>query len=164
MKETSKQRRAQEALQQREAELEFRTSQLEEAVIALGVLLRQREDDKRELEERVLLNVNQLILPYVEKLKMSRVGDKQVAYLRILESNLQDIVSPFAYRLSSRYQSLTPAEIQIGHLIKMGKTTKEIADLLNLSHRTIETHRRKIRTKLGIKNRKTSLRTHLFSI
>jgi DNA-binding CsgD family transcriptional regulator len=127
-------------------------------------LLRQGEGDRRELEERVLLNVNELILPYVDKLKMSRVDAKQMTYLGILESNLQDIVSPFVHRLSSRYQSLTPAEIQIGHLIKMGKTTREIAELSNSSHWPIETHRRKIRTNLGIKNRKENLRTHLFSI
>jgi DNA-binding CsgD family transcriptional regulator len=164
MRDNAKQGPARKALEQREAELEFKTTQLQEVIRALGVLLRQREDDRKELEERMLLNVNELVLPYVEKLKMTSVDAKQMTYLRILESNLQDIVSPFVYRLSSRYQHLTTTEIQIGHLIKGGRTTKEIAELLNLSLRTIETHRRRIRTKLGIKNRKANLRTHLLSL
>ena len=154
MRDNAKQGPAGKALEQREAELEFKTTQLQEVIRALGVLLRQREDDRKELEERMLLNVNELVLPYVEKLKMTSVDAKQMTYLRILESN----------RLSSRYQHLTTMEIQIGHLIKGGRTTKEIAELLNLSLRTIETHRRRIRTKLGIKNRKANLRTHLLSL
>jgi len=59
---------------------------------------------------------------------------------------------------------LTPAEIQISNLIKQGKTTKEIADLLNLSDRTIETHRKNIRRKIGIRNKSENLRTHLLNI
>ncbi|MEA1901381.1 MAG: helix-turn-helix transcriptional regulator, partial [Thermodesulfobacteriota bacterium] len=59
---------------------------------------------------------------------------------------------------------LTPAENQIIDLVRHGKTTKEIAQFLNLATSTIDTHRNKIRKKLGIKNKKINLRTHLLSI
>jgi len=131
---------------------------------ALSVLLRQREQDKTELEEKVVLNFKELILPYVKKLKNNRLDDKQKAYLSMLESNLNDIVSPFAHKLCSKYTCLTPTEIRTAHLVKDGRTTKEIAELSNSSIRTIESHRLSIRGKMGLKNSKTNLRSYLLSL
>ena len=150
-------------VEERTRELRIKSENLEEMNTALKVLLKKREEDKEELEEKVIYNVKELILPFLEKLKRSRLDNRQETWLDILESNLNDIVAPFAKTLSTRYLNLTPSEIQIANLVKHGKTTKEIADLLNLSTRTIESHRDSIRQKLGIKNKKANLRTHLMS-
>jgi DNA-binding NarL/FixJ family response regulator len=48
--------------------------------------------------------------------------------------------------------TLSTREIEIIQYIKAGKTTKQIAEALNLSIFTIETHRKNIFRKLGIKN------------
>jgi len=145
-------------------ELAVKTRNLEEANTALKVLLRKREEDKTELEEKVVSNFKGLVEPFFEKLKDSRLSEDQKAYVNILESNLKDIISPFARHMSSRYLNLTPAEMQIANLIKQGKTTKDIANLLNLSSRTISFHRENIRNKLGLKNQKANLRSHLLSL
>ncbi len=160
----TKRKWAQEELRERDAELEMKTINLEETNTALKVLLKQRNEDKIELEEKMLLNIKELVVPYLEKLKKSGLNDKQKAYTGIIESNLNEIISPFVRALSSKYLKLTPTEIQVAYLVKQGKTTKEIADLLNLSTRTIETHRNNIRKKISIKNKKTNLRTYLLSI
>jgi DNA-binding CsgD family transcriptional regulator len=130
----------------------------------MKILLKKREEDKNELEEKILLNIRELVVNYIEKLKYSGLNSKQKTYVDIIDSNLDDIVSPFLQRLSRHYGDLTPTEVRIAKLIKQGKTSKEIAELFNLSPRTIEFHRDNIRGKMGLKNRKTNLRTHLLSI
>jgi len=147
-----------------EEELEIKTKNLEEVNTALKVLLKRRDEDKTELEDKVLFNMKELALPYLEKLKAGGLDGRQMAYLSILESNLEEIISPFSYTLSSRYLNLTPAEIQVANLIKQGKTAKEIAEFLNVSTRTIGFHRANIREKIGIKNKKANLRAHLLSL
>jgi len=150
-------------VEERTQELQMKSENLEEMNTALKVLLKKREEDKFELEEKVIYNIKEMVQPFLEKLGRTRLDDRQRTFLEILESNMDDIVSPFARKLSTRYLNLTPSEIQIANLVKQGKTTKEIAELLSLSTRTIESHRDSIRKKLGIKNQKANLRTHLMS-
>jgi PAS domain S-box-containing protein len=154
---------AEKKLRERGMELEKKTQSLEEANTALKVLLRQREEDKIELKEKVLLNVKDLVLPYLEKLKKKKLGEKQRVYIGIMESNLNDIVSPFVHKLSSKIIKLSPTELQVSNLIKQGKTTKEIAEIMNLATSTIDFHRNNIRKKFGIKKKKINLRTFLSS-
>jgi PAS domain S-box-containing protein len=157
-------KQAEGALREREKELEAQAANLDEVNAALKVLLKRRDEDGKELVEKVLFNVRELVEPYLEKLKDGVLNDKQRAYLDIMESNLNDIISPFSRNLHLRYYNLSPAEMQIAALIRHGKTTKQIASLLNLSTRTVDTHRLRIRTKLGIRNTKSNLRSYLLSL
>ncbi|MGD2126625.1 MAG: LuxR C-terminal-related transcriptional regulator [Desulfobacteraceae bacterium] len=156
--------RAEEMLKRRERDLEIKTKNLEEVNTALKVLLKRREEDKLDLEDNVLFNMKELIIPYLEKLKASGLEERQRAYVGILESNLNDIISTFPRRLSSSLFNITPTEMKIADLIKRGKTTKEIAVFLNTSTRAIEFHRANLRQKLGLKNKRANLRSHLLSI
>jgi PAS domain S-box-containing protein len=162
--EIEERKQIEQELRKREAELEIQTSELEEVNTALRVLLKRRDEDKAEIEEKIVFNVNELVLPYIERLRRSGMDAKQTAYVNILESNLNNIVSPVIHKLSSKFLGLTPTEIQIANLVKEGKTTKEIAEILHSSPRTVEFHRNNIRKKMGIKNSKANLRSHLLSM
>jgi PAS domain S-box-containing protein len=151
-------------VKERTGELEEKAQNLEEVNTALKVLLKRLDEDKKAVEEKILFNLRQLIEPVLEKLKNGRLSERQKNLLDTLESNLKEITSPFARRMSNSFLKLTPTEIQVANFIRQGKTTKEIAEMLNLSQKTIEFHRDNIRTKLGIKNKKINLRTHLLSI
>lgn len=159
----TKRKKAQKVSRKKQQELEIKSKELEEVNAALRVLLKKREEDKIELEERVLSNIKKMIEPYLEKLQRSSLNERQKNYLELVQTNLNEIISPFARNLSSIYYHLTPQEIQIADLVKQGKTNKEIAAIMCLSLKTIEFHRTNIRKKLGLKTRKANLRTHLMS-
>lgn len=157
------QARSNEALAAKGRELETRTDNLSEVNTALKVLLKKRDEDRKSLEEKVLYNVKSLILPYLKKMKRSGLNAKQSAFLEILESNLNEIVSPLSRKLSYDYLGFTPTEIKVATMVKQGKKAKEIARLLGISTRTVEGYRYAIRDRLGIKGKKVNLCTYLLS-
>jgi len=130
---------------------------------ALHVLIKNREIDRINSGKKILSNCKELVLPYVEQLKKQKLPPHQMTCVEIIEANVQNIVSPFIQNLSSELSQLTPKEVQVANLVKEGKTTKEISELLNLSIRSVESHRDNIRTKLGINNEKINLRSYLLS-
>ena len=157
-------KQAEEALKEKEAALKAKKHELQALNAALRVLLKGKDKDRAELEEKVLSNVEELVTPYIHKLRNSRLDMKQMTYVNILESNLTDIISPFVRQLSLKYSALTPKEIQVAQLIREGRNSSEIAELLNSSKRTIESHRQGIRIKLGMKGTKGNLRSRLSSM
>ncbi len=160
-------KKAETALIDARAELEHRveerTLELAETNIALNVLLKKREQDKETLEHQVVANVTELIEPYLKKLKDSRLSKSQQVVADIIQSNLKELTSQFTNNLSVQFRKLTPTEIQVANLVKLGKRTKEIAEVMNLSPGTINIHRKNIRKKLGLTNQKVNLQSMLSS-
>ena len=155
---------AETALKVREKDLEDKTKSLEELNSALKVLLKKRDEDKEDIEEKILINIKQLLLPYLEKLEQTQLKQDQFRYIEVLKSNLDGIVSPFLQNLSSKFFNLTPMEIKVANLIKDGKTTKEIAKFFGVSIRTVDGYRSNLREKMKIKNKKTNLSTYLLKL
>ena len=104
----TKEMEAAAALKTREKELKERTESLSEVNTALEVLLRKREADRMDVEEKMLTNAKSLILPYLEKLKASRLDDRQRVYLNLVESSLNEIISPLTRRMSRHFLNFTP--------------------------------------------------------
>ncbi len=155
---------SEEALRQSESRLTAQKVELEEANIALKVLLKQREGDKSDLEQKVITNVKAMVLPYLEKLKRISLKARDRRVVEIIESNLQDIISPMMQKLANANIILTPQEIQVAALVKDGKSSKEIADILNVAETTVHFHRKNLRKKFNLSNSQTNLRSYLISI
>jgi DNA-binding CsgD family transcriptional regulator/PAS domain-containing protein len=159
----SEHKKTEAALRENEKTLALHAEHLKEVNTALKVLLEHREEEKKQSDENILINLKKLILPYIEKIEKSKLNEKNATYLGIVKSNLWELVSPFANKLSSKYYEFTPSEIQIADLIKHGKTSKEIASLLNVSPKAVSFHRGNIRKKLGLANKKINLGSYLQS-
>jgi len=138
-----------------------RTDELSKANIALSVLLKKREQDQATLAEQVLANSTKLVEPFLDRLQDSGLNEQQRELLAILRASIIELTSPFASGFSAKLIRLTPAEIQVANLVKLGKRTKEIAAIMHLSPGTISIHRKNIRKKLELTHQKTNLQTML---
>jgi len=160
-KRTRRLRESERSLIESQAHLKRQSEHLQEVNSALKVLLKKSAENKKEIEENILANIRELVQPYLGKIEEKTLNENQKVYLGIVRSNLDEIISPFSRQLITRHLNLTPAEISVAKLIKQGKSTKEIASLLCLSGKTIETQRRSIRRKLGLNGKKINLKTYL---
>lgn len=154
----------QEELECKEAELLQQRERLEETNIALRVLLRQRDQDRARTEDTIVHNTGQLIQPYLDRLLQGHLSAKQRTLAEIIDANLKGIVSPFLKRLNALSYLLTPQELAVADMVRHGKTSKEMAEILNLSVSGVDFHRRRLRNKLGLTNSPRNLRTHLLTI
>jgi PAS domain S-box-containing protein len=147
-----------------EQALKAKSSSIEEVNVALRVLLRQREEDRNEVKEKVFCNVKNLVLPYVDALKRRRLPEEERIYVEILETNLKNVISPFVQKMLRVFSDFTPTEILVANFIKEGKTIKEVAAILRVSEDAVNRHRQHIRNKLGLNKKKVNLKIYLMSL
>jgi PAS domain S-box-containing protein len=150
--------------QERAAKLQARIEILEERDRLQRAHLKLRSKQKSTFENAVVGDIKEIFLPYLEMIKHHGVNPEQKKYIDLIELKLKKNISPLARKLTALAANISPQEIQVASLIIQGKATKEISEILYLSDKTIETHRRKLRKKLGITNKSLNLRTHLLTL
>lgn len=159
--------KAQEDLESYRLELEAkvleRTRQLEEKNLALREILGQIEAEKRQIKERVAVNVDRLILPMLKRIRAGGSEETRRA-LSAVEKNLENMTSSFGSRLTRKLFALTPREIEICNLILAGLSTKDIAGFFHVSPDTVENQRNAIRKKLSISGKEVNLAAYLQSL
>jgi DNA-binding CsgD family transcriptional regulator len=155
---------AQEELQRSKEAIEEQKQNLAESNIALKVLLKHRESDKSDLEQKIVNNIKELVLPYIERLKIAPLRERDKILVETIEKHLAEITSPLLQRLAHIRIVLTPQEMLVASLVKDGRSSKEIAELLNVTETTVHFHRKNLRDKLGLKKRSANLRSHLLSM
>lgn len=143
-----------------------RTSErLEDVQRILGTLDELRRLDGRLNDNAVARDIRDRYLPELRELKDSISDPVLGLSLDIIEKNLAEILSPDDAGLpKALYAKLTPSEIQIAEFIRMGKSSKDIADALDIAAKTVENHRNNLREKLGLKNRGVNLRSYLLQL
>lgn len=81
--------------------------------------------------------------PFRDDVLLERIGDA------LRQSELQKCRLEAERRARRRYEKLTPREKEVLAWVVAGKSNKEIARLLDVSHRTIDVHRSRVMEKLG---------------
>jgi len=149
---------------QAQVQAELHAAELENTNTALRVLLKQVNENKTEMESKVLDNFSRLINPYLDLLEENLAHTPQQEYIKVIQENIKKITSSFSLNLSSSYLGLSPREIQVADLVRQGRANKEAARILNISINAVEFHRNNLRKKLGLQNKKVNLRTYLLSM
>lgn len=152
---------------QAEAALQKSVKKQEEKNTALNVLLENRDEERKKLVNSILSNFEKLVFPYYESIKNCRDKNDILTFLEIMETNTRETLSFIENTNTAAnkgYRMFTPAEIQVADLVKAGKTSKDIATVLNISPRSVFFHRNNIRKKLHLHNTNTNLRTFLLSL
>ncbi len=149
-------------LQETNRQLTLERQALQESNTALRMVLAQIEKEKQEINRDIRNNVEKILMPILHALA-SQLPLIQRKYVEMLQTNLEEITSPFISQLSISYHSMTPTEIAICNMIRLGMRTKEIAETRSVAEATINRHREKIRRKLNITNQDVNLATFLQS-
>jgi len=158
-------KRAEQALKESHEKLEQRVkeraSSLEDLNIALKVLLKNKDEDRVEVEKEIILNMKNIVKPTITKLNNSSLNGTQQKLVDQLTQKINDVLLPVSGQMEFKDYNFTLSETQIAKLIQTGKRSKEICELLNVSIRTVETHRMNIRKKMGISNKDINLSSYL---
>jgi DNA-binding CsgD family transcriptional regulator len=149
-------------LEETNRQLTLERKALQESNTALRTVLARIEQEKHEIQQDIKMNVEKILMPILHALP-PQLAPAQRKYIEMLQANLEEITSPFISQLSHSYHSMTPTEIAVCNMIRMGMRTKEIAEMRGVSEATINHHREKIRYKLKITNQGVNLSTFLQS-
>jgi PAS domain S-box-containing protein len=149
------------ALKESERDLRKQKLSLEQKNFALKELLEEIERTKNKIKDDIGTNISELLLPILTKLKVRGELSK---YINVLRHHLEELTSSFGRKITKKSTRLTPREIEICGMIKGGLTSKELSRLLNVSSQTVEKHRKNIRKKLSISNKKVNLASFLQGI
>ncbi|WP_418603692.1 LuxR C-terminal-related transcriptional regulator [Hwangdonia sp.] len=119
-----------------------------------------------------LVKKNESLLEIKNEIAKNKTGfENSLAYKRLLrkidnsighedewqlfEYNFNQVHEEFFNELKSKYPQLTHKDLKICAYIKMNLLTKEIAPLMNVSIRGLETHRYRLKRKLNLENDKS---------
>lgn len=145
-------------------QLQQKKREIEKNNIAMKVLLDQHQMARDELEDHMAARLQKLVFPYLDLLRQDMTDSQQKEYLAIIKGHLDSITEPFTKKLANPLWNLTPREVLVADMVKQGKTTREIAEILKISPRTAERFRNNVRKKIGITNKKISLYAYLCSV
>lgn len=123
--------------------------------------IEQKEVEKKTIESTITGNVKRYIRPLIRHIREA-VQEKPAEYemLSFLDSLFENIVTPYLSDAST-LADFTSREIEIMSLIRSGRSSKEIAEAMCISKKTVDFHRASIRKKLGLEPGRDNLRSCL---
>lgn len=146
---------------ERTSELVKKKNQLEEMNVTLRTVMKTVDKERESFEKNINRTVSRTLIPTLSTIRKEKTNTIRNSYIDILEDQLYKLIQGGDSGRQVMLLKLTPMEMKVCKFIEAGVSSQEIADALNLSIVTIQTHRRNIRRKLNLQNRKLNLHTYL---
>lgn len=143
--------------------LRLEKEQLEEMNITLRNVLQSIDKERDDLLGEVTAKVNNFVLPALDRIENEEDAGIRKGYLTVAKDQLARL-APRSAASEPGLLKLTHMETRVCQFIQAGHASKDIANSLNLSIETVQTHRKNIRRKLGLHGKSVSLYAHLKTI
>ena len=142
-------------------ELRGKKAEVEEMNITLRQVLRSVEEERQELREQLSNQVKTRMLPALEQVAKADSAEVRDGYISLIEEHLSGLTEEGITAYDPELLRLSPREFRVCQLIQMGQSGKEISRALSISFETLQTHRKNIRRKLGLRGKRISLYQYL---
>lgn len=148
-----------------QADIEHKNSQL--ASTAMNLVRKMEIFSKVKDDLNAFKNNEEFKAGSKEFQKIIRLIDSELDVTQEWEQfteHFDQVHSNFLKKLKEQWPDLTPTELKMAAYLRLNLTTKEIAHLMSISIRGVETGRYRLRKKLGLTSNETSLYDFLISI
>ena len=139
--------------QELKQELDFKNKELEKFAINLV----EKEEILKKVKD-ILALVKKTEIKSGKKEVVSELSNLMLNNLNLSNEkisfyqNVDDINKDFYIRLSQQFNNLTENDKRLIAFLKLGLSSKEISSLVNISTKSVEMNRYRLRTKLGLLN------------
>jgi DNA-binding CsgD family transcriptional regulator len=155
------------AIRRHTADLVQEKERLEEMNITLRNVLnnveKTRERDRKELTDELF----RFLGPALNQLAEDSDSTRRAERVRLIREQAERILAggsaPAMLGKSPDLRKLTLSELKVCQLIQEGRSSKEVAEILKISPETVQTHRKNIRRKLGVKGHGEQLSVYLMA-
>lgn len=144
----------------------MKKQQVEEMNITLHNVLSNIHAEKEKQHEILMEKISSFLRPALAQLAAEPAASIRKNSAELIFGQVENILDNKESAQdkslgNKKMRHLTLTELKVCNLIRVGKTTKEIAQALKISPETVQTHRKNIRKKLGVSGHKTQLSMHL---
>ncbi len=151
-------------LQKANALLKIQSVEVAHLEATASKMMEQLGGDKTQLEASMISQLTELFISLLQKLKDGVSDGSQECVVEAVETMLGNLITPFLTKLPNEYHAFTLTELRIAALLKEGRNSKEVAEILCLAPSTIIWYRKRMRRKLGIEDPKEMLVDYLPTI
>lgn len=134
--------------------------QLEEMNITLRNVLQSIDKEREVLLSEVSAKVNNQVIPALDRIENEEDAVIRKGYITVAKDQLARL-APGSSTYDPMLLKLTHMETRVCQFIQAGYPSKDIAEGLNISLETVQTHRKNIRRKLDLHGKSVSLYAYL---